>query len=109
MALDFPASSSSAGSGLGGRALTASEERAFRRRRLQTRVALAALVLAVPALAVFSIAALMKPSAVTRTRSYANGTPEVVAEYVGGKKSGAFTQYYSNGKMKAAGFYADDV
>ena len=108
MALDFPASSFSAGPGLGGRELTGAEERAFRRRRLQTRFALAALVVAVPVLAVLSISAFMKPSVVTRSRSYSNGNPEVVAEYVGAKRNGAFTAYCSNGKVKTEGFYKND-
>ena len=73
MALDVPTSSFSAGSGVGGRELTAAEERAFKRRRLQARVALVAVVLAVPALVVFVIGQVMKPSVVQRTRSYSNG------------------------------------
>src|SRR4051812_4582974 len=109
MALDLPASAFSAGSGLGGRELTAAEESAFQRRRRNTRLALAALVIAVPVVAVLVIGQVMKPSVDRRTRSFANGSPEVVAEYVDAKKNGAFTEYYGNGKKKADGHYRNDV
>ena len=104
----FPSSSFSAGTPLGtGRELTASEQRAFaRKRRLQAASAAAVAVLFVAGVVGLGQLA-MRPHTSLRTWSHPNGQLRIVAEYNKTTRNGSFLEYYQNGSKKAEGAYVD--
>ncbi|MCC7109146.1 MAG: toxin-antitoxin system YwqK family antitoxin [Deltaproteobacteria bacterium] len=104
----IPASPFSAGTGLPGRELTPAEERAFARRRRAARIALVALMVAVPfAIGVIVVTA-TEPRVDLRVKRYNSGGIEQMAEWVGPVKHGAFTEFFTNGQKRAEGVYFEN-
>jgi antitoxin component YwqK of YwqJK toxin-antitoxin module len=104
-----PSSSFSAGRAVGARELTAREEQLFERRRKQGLAALVLLIVAVISCGYLLAHLTTQQHVDVRTKFYGSGVPQITAEYVDGKKHGAYVEFYQNGKKKAEGRYYREV